>query len=69
LREELVGKQVTQPQAFEVNPDFIEVGGEVVVNAWVKVLRSILPTIVQGLPAEEYQVVRRPNTLTRFPAH
>lgn len=58
LREELVGKQVTQPQAFEVKPEFIEVGGEVVVNAWVKVLRSILPTIVQGLPAEEYQVVR-----------
>lgn len=58
LREELVGKQVTQPQAFEVKPEFIEVGGEVVVNAWVKVLRSILPTIIQGLPAEEYQVVR-----------
>src|SRR6185312_10965707 len=58
LREELAGKQVSQPQAFEVRPEFIEAGGEVVVNAWAKVLKSILPTIVQGLPAEEYQVVR-----------
>jgi hypothetical protein len=27
-------------------------------DAWVKVLRSILPVMVQNLPAEEYQVVR-----------
>lgn len=58
LREELAGKQVSQPQALEIKSDSINAGGEVAVNAWVKVLKSILPTIVQGLPAEEYQVVR-----------
>jgi hypothetical protein len=58
LREEIAGKQVSQAQTFEIKPDFIEVGGAVAVNAWVKVLKAILPTIVQNLPAEEYQVVR-----------
>ena len=58
LREEIAGRQVSQPKFFEVKPEFIQVGGEVIIAAWVKVLKSILPTIVQGLPAEEYQVVR-----------
>lgn len=58
LREEIAGRQVSQPKSFEVKPEFIQVGGEVIIAAWVKVLKSILPTIVQGLPAEEYQVVR-----------
>ena len=58
LREELAGKQVSQPQAFEIKADAITPDGEAAVAAWVKVLKSILPTIVQGLPAEEYQVVR-----------
>lgn len=33
------------------NPDAL-------VDSWLKVLRSILPIVVQVLPAEEYQVVR-----------
>ncbi len=58
LREELAGKQVSQPQALEIKTDAITPDGEAAVAAWVKVIKSILPTIVQGLPAEEYQVVR-----------
>ena len=38
--------------------DFITADGNPAVDAWVKVLKSILPIIIQGLPAEEYQVVR-----------
>jgi hypothetical protein len=34
------------------------VDGKEAVSAWVKVLKSILPIMVQSLPAEEYQVVR-----------
>jgi hypothetical protein len=38
--------------------EFITADSGVAVDAWAKALRSILPIIVQGLPAEEYQVVR-----------
>lgn len=58
LREEIAGTRVVQPQAFEIRSEFIVAGGERAAGAWAKVLKSILPSIVQGLPAEEYQVVR-----------
>ncbi len=58
LREEIAGKKVSDPKAFEFKPGFITANGHPAIDAWVKVLRSILPIIVQGLPAEEYQVVR-----------
>ena len=46
---------VTTP---EIKPEFINAEGEPAIGAWVQVLKSILPIIVQSLPAEEYQVVR-----------
>jgi hypothetical protein len=59
LREEIAGRQVSQAHSLEIKPEFIGPEGEVVaINAWTKVLKSVLPTIVQNLPAEEYQVVR-----------
>lgn len=58
LREEIAGTKVVEPKSFEMKQESIKSGGEVAVNAWVKVLKSILPTIVQNLPAEEYEVVR-----------
>jgi len=58
LREELAGMKVGKPQAFELREDAIVAGGDRALDAWVKLLKSILPTIVQILPAEEYQVVR-----------
>src|SRR5262249_11535940 len=58
LREEIAGRRVSKPQGFEIKPEFITSTGDVAIQAWVKVLRSILPIIVQNLPAEEYQVVR-----------
>ena len=58
LREEIAGTKVSEPKAFEVKDQLINTQPESVVEAWVRVLRSILPIIVQGLPAEEYQVVR-----------
>ena len=58
LREELAGMRVPKPQAFEMKQDVINAGGEAAIEAWIKVLKSILPTMVQNLPDEEYQVVR-----------
>jgi hypothetical protein len=58
LREEIAGRQVSQAQGFELKPEFINVSGAVAISGWIQALKSILPIIVQGLPAEEYQVVR-----------
>ena len=58
LREEIVGTKVSEPRALELKQDFITVDGKQAIDAWVKVLKSILPVMVQSLPAEEYQVVR-----------
>jgi len=58
LREEIAGAKLTEPKGFELKPDSITPDGKEVVDAWLKVLKSILPIIVSNLPAEEYQVVR-----------
>jgi hypothetical protein len=58
LREEIAGSRLTEPMAFEVKSESIEANGKHVIDAWVKVLKSILPIMVSNLPAEEYQVVR-----------
>src|SRR6266849_10100821 len=58
LREEIAGKKVSEPKALELKQEFITVDGKEAISAWVKVLKSILPIMVQSLPAEEYQVVR-----------
>jgi hypothetical protein len=58
LREEVAGTKLTEPKGFELRLDSIKPDSKEVVDAWVKVLKSILPIIVSNLPAEEYQVVR-----------
>lgn len=59
LREEVAGTKASEPKAIELKDSAITPGGKEAVDAWVKVLRSILQVVVQSLPvAEEYQVVR-----------
>jgi len=58
LREEIAGMKLTEPKALELKQQFITVDGKPPIDAWVKALKSILPIMVQLLPAEEYQVVR-----------
>jgi hypothetical protein len=49
---------MTDSQSFEMRLDVIDANGDAAISAWNKVLRAILPILVQDLPAEEYQVVR-----------
>lgn len=58
LREEIAGRKLAEPRAFELKQDYIEPNGKDAVEAWLKTLRSIIPIMATGLPAEEYQVVR-----------
>ena len=58
LREEISGKSISQPHEFALKDVAITADGTESVAAWLQVINAILPTIVQGLPAEEYQVVR-----------
>ena len=58
LREEIAGTKVSEPKRLELKQEFITTDGKLAVDAWVKVLKSTLPIMVQNLPAEEYQVVR-----------
>lgn len=64
LREEIAGRRVEKPQSFEIKVEHIGNDTERVIAGWLKVIKSILPTIVQSLRAEEYQVVRS-SDLTR----
>ena len=58
LREEISGRSIRNPRDFALKDDAITVTGNGAVDAWIEVIRAILPTIAQGLPADEYQVVR-----------
>jgi AIPR protein len=58
LREEIAGAKLTEPKGFELKADSIKPDGEEAVDAWLKVLKSILPIMVSNPPAEEYQMVR-----------
>ena len=58
LREEISGKSIPHPQEFALIDEAITADGTKAVAAWLKVINAVLPTIVQDLPAEEYQVVR-----------
>ena len=58
LREEIAGTKISESKAFELKPEFIEADGKKAVRGWVTVLKTILPILVQNLPAEEYVVVR-----------
>jgi AIPR protein len=58
LREEIVGVKLSDTKGLELKEAHVTPDGASAVDAWVKVLKSVLPVMVQGLPAEEYQVVR-----------
>lgn len=58
LREEIAGTKVSEPRMLELKSNSITVDGNEAIEAWVKALKSILPVMVQNLPAEEYEVVR-----------
>lgn len=58
LREEIAGTKLADPKTFELKQESITADGKPAIDGWVKVLKSILPTMVLHLPAEEYQVVR-----------
>jgi hypothetical protein len=58
LREEIAGTKLTEPKALELRQEFITADGKQAIDAWITALKSILPIMVQSLPAEEYEVVR-----------
>ena len=58
LREEVAGTKISEPRSFELRREFITSDGGTAIEAWLKVLRSVVPIMVLSLPAEEYQVVR-----------
>ena len=58
LREELSGRRMQSAQEFVLRGSAITADGSQAVKAWEKAIRALLPSLVQGLPAEEYQVVR-----------
>ena len=58
LREEISGRSIPHPQEFALKDEAITDDNTEAIEAWLKVIRAVLPTIVQDLPAEEYQVVR-----------
>src|SRR5689334_412448 len=51
LREEIVGTEVWEAKALELKREFITVEGKQGIDNCVKVLKSILPVMVQSLPA------------------
>ena len=58
LREEISGRSVRHRQEFALKDEAITADGTKAIGAWLKVINAVLPTIVQHLPAEDYQVVR-----------
>ena len=58
LREEISGRNMSDPQDFALKEEAITVGGSESIEAWMKVIRAVLPIIATELPAEDYQVIR-----------
>ena len=58
LREEISGKNIPHPQEFAFKDEAITADGTESIEAWLIVINAVLPTIVEDLPAEDYQVVR-----------
>ena len=58
LREEISGRSIPHPQEFSLKDEAITADCAEAIAAWRKVINAVLPTIVQDLPAEDYQVVR-----------
>ena len=65
LREEISGRNILHPQEFVLKDEAITADGTEAIAAWLKVINAVLPTIVQNLPAEDYQVVRS-NDHTKY---
>ena len=58
LREQIAGRSIRHPQEFSLKDEAISADGSEAIEAWTKVINAVLPTIVEDLPAEDYQVVR-----------
>ena len=58
LREEISGKNMPNPRDFALKDEAITSNAAKAIAAWSEVIGALLPTIVQDLPAEEYQVIR-----------
>ena len=58
IREVIAGRNIPDRQEFALKDEAVSADGSDAVFAWSKVIGAVLPTIVEGLPAEEYQVVR-----------
>lgn len=58
LREEISGKRMRDTREFALRDEAIGNDGANATEAWIRVIKALLPTIVKDLPAEEYQVVR-----------
>ncbi len=58
LREEISGRRMASPKEFAVQDGAITGDPTQAIEAWGKVIVALLPSLVQGLPAEEYKVVR-----------
>ena len=65
LREEISGRSIPHHQEFALRDEAITDGGTEAVEAWINVINAVLPTVVQDLPAEDYQVIRS-NEHTRY---
>ena len=65
LREEISGRSIPHHQEFPLRDEAITVDGTECIAAWRKVINAVLPTIVQNLPAEDYQVIRS-NDHTKY---
>ena len=65
LREEISGRNIRHPREVALKEEAITADGTKATEAWRKVISAVLPTIVQDLPAEEYQVVRS-NEHTKY---
>ena len=58
LREEISSRHIPHPREFALKDEAIAVDGTEAIEAWLKVISAVLPTVVQDLPAEDYQVIR-----------
>ena len=58
LREEISGRSMPHPRDFVLKDEAITSDGTEATNAWIKVIRAVLPIIIVDLPANDYQVVR-----------
>ena len=58
LREQISGKSLPDPHEFALKDEAILADSSEVIAAWTQVINAILPTMVEDLPAQEYQVVR-----------